>query len=231
MVLKKNSGIKKMLRAFASREVIERSSSVLNPRLEVVRIGESLLLDSANSNYSFGGLHRVFRKAFKQVRMTERKPEKVLILGFGAGSVAAILREELGIDCRITAVEKDPEVIRLGRAHFDTARFGGLELICGDASAFVEEGNELFDLIVVDVYVDFEVPASCETEDFVKGLFRLLSPGGMVMFNKLVYNHRASEQADLLEKQFRALKGSTRILRIRENITNRIIVFERAAAQ
>jgi spermidine synthase len=221
------AAIKRMWGGLAPVELVEQATSGLNPTLEVVRSGDTIMLNAASTNYSFGGLHRVFRKAFARVGMAARKPEKVLILGFGAGSVASILLEELALGCRITAVEKDPEVIRLGRKYFDTGRFGGLELICEDAAAFVAGDENTYDLIVADVYVDFEVPASCETMAFVSDLCRCLAPGGMVMFNKLVYHYKARKEADELERKFRTLEGTTSVIRVREHILNKVIVFEK----
>jgi hypothetical protein len=48
----------------------------------------------------------------------------------------------------------------------------------------------------------------------------------MVIFNKLVYNHKAGEQAKELISKFKKLKGATKVLKVKENIVNRIIVYE-----
>ena len=77
-----------------------------------------------------------------------------------------------------------------------------------------------------DVYVDFEVPSSCQTDGFIKDLERSLLPGGTVLFNKLVYNHKAGEEAKVLLAKFNKLKGTTKIIKVKENIVNRIIVYE-----
>jgi spermidine synthase len=152
--------------------------------------------------------------------------EDVLILGFGAGSILAIMQEELGLQCHFTAVEVDPEVIRLGRAYFDIDRYDRLQLIEADAATFMKENKGSFDLIIVDVYIDFEVPESCETTNFVKDLQRSLNPGGMVLFNKLVYNYHAKQSARELMNKFNMLDGDARMIKVKENVVNRIIVYE-----
>ena len=219
--------LKKYMDRFASGQLIEKLTSEVNPLLEVIRIGEKTLLNSSNTNYSYGGLHQVFQKAFKKIKPDERKIEHALILGFGAGSVATILREELHIACHITGVENDPEVIRLGKEYFDTARFQDLEIVEMDAAEYISDKKQQYDLIVVDVYVDFEVPDSCQTIEFVKNLNDALMPGGMILFNKLIYNHQAGTEATELENKFRTLAGSTRIIKVRENVVNKIIVFKK----
>jgi spermidine synthase len=224
------SGIEKFASTFASRQVIETTSSKLNPVLEVVEIGNRRMLNSANTNYSYGGLHRVFQKAFKRIDIQKRKIKNVLILGFGAGSVASILQEEYLIECEIRGIEKDGEVLKLAKRFFDVGRFRQVKLIQEDAARYMRMEKKDYDLIVVDVYTDFEVPASCQTDGFISDLERCLEPGGLVIYNKLVYNHEASEQAKVLISKFKKLNGNTRVMKVKENIVNRIIVYEHLSA-
>lgn len=219
--------LRQYLKKYSSRQLIESSASSVNSMLEVVKIGDKLMLNSTNTNYSFGGLHRVFQKAFQEIKPQKSDLKDVLILGFGAGSVAAILRDELNIKCRITGVEKDHEVIRLGKDHFKTGRYADLELIEDDAASFMKKESRLFDMIIVDVYVDFEVPESCESKEFVDDIYKCLARGGVILFNKLIYNHESGKERDELVKKFNSLDGSTRIIKTRENVVNNIIVFEK----
>lgn len=216
-----------ILKRMSGQQIIEISKSEINPALEVVKLGDRLVLNSANANYSFGGLHRVFQKVFKKLKLNDRGIRDVLILGFGAGSIPSILQEEMGIKCSFTAVEIDPEVLRLGRSYFDIERYHDLELIEDDAAAFVSRNNKPFDMIIVDVYIDFEVPESCETANFVEDLDRSLKPGGMIVFNKLVYNYQAKMQVNELRTKFNKLEGTTQVIKVKENVVNRIIVFEK----
>ena len=219
--------LRKYLKKYSSRQLIESAVSSVNNMLEVVKIGDQLMLNSSNTNYSFGGLHRVFQKVFKEIKPQESDLKDVLVLGFGAGSVAAILQEELNIKCRITGVEKDQEVIRLGKDHFNTGRYADLKLIEDDAASFMNKETSLFDMIIIDVYVDFEVPESCESMEFVNDIYKCLARGGIVLFNKLIYNHKSGSERDELVKKFSSLGGSTRIIKTRENVVNNIIVFEK----
>ena len=231
MVKKEISGLKRMIGKFASRQVIEKVGSEVNNMLEVVKVRDTLMLNSANTNYSFGGLHRVFQKAFKKLKIHERQIRDVLILGFGTGSIASILHEELGMECMITAVEKDPQVLKLGRKYFNTGRYTGLEIIEADAADFMAKNTRSFDLVIVDVYVDFEVPVSCETSEFVSGMEKCLNTGGMMLFNKLIYNHKARKEAAELEKKFETLNGKISVIKVRESVVNKVIVLEKGKRQ
>ncbi|MEE4255863.1 MAG: fused MFS/spermidine synthase [Bacteroidales bacterium] len=226
MKIKSKSALNGLLGKVSGRQIIELSSSDINPSLEVIRLGNKIVLNSSNANYSFGGLHTVFQRVFKKLRISERAIKDVLVLGFGAGSIPSIMQEELGMYCNFTAVEVDPEVIRLGRSYFNIDRFDRLQLLEADAATFMRENIQCFDLIVVDVYIDFEVPESCETTNFVTDLRRSINPGGMILFNKLVYNYEAKLSARELMAKFKALDGETRMIKVKQNLVNRIIVFE-----
>ena len=224
---KKMSKLKKYLNRFAARQVIEQRRSKVNHTLEVIQVGDITMLNSANTNYSYGGLHRVFQKAFEEVKLADRTIGHALILGFGAGSVATIMRDELLMQCRITGVEKDPVVIRLGNEYFNTGRFTGLDIVEMDAVEFITKENQQFDLIIVDVYVDFEVPEDCETMEFISNTDKCLAAGGMLLFNKMVYNHQAAKEADELKTKFNKLPGITNVIKIREKVVNKVIVYEK----
>lgn len=222
--------IKRKLAKFRAGKVIERIDTDLNPGLEVLQQGDLMILNSANANYSFGGLHSVFRKAFALIKIDKRNIDDVLVLGFGAGSVASILLEELKIDCSILGVEKDPEVIRIGRKYFNTDRYAKMEIVEADAAAFIETEKSRYDLIIIDVYVDIHVPESCETMEFLNAVESCLKPGGMALFNKMIYNRESGIQAKELERKFNTLAGELRILKIRENVVNKVFVYEKVTS-
>jgi spermidine synthase len=220
--------IRKGLGKFRQARVIEQIDTILNPGLEVMEVGDQIILNSANANYSFGVLHKVFQKAFNAVQIADQKIENVLILGFGAGSVASILQKELGIDCSITGIEKDPDIIRIGKEHFNTSAFVNLEIIEADAAEYLEAEISQYDLIIIDVYVDILVPDSCESIDFVQDVDRCLKPGGMALFNKMIYNREAAKQAVALETKFNTLAGELEVLKIREGLVNKMMVYRKA---
>ena len=74
--------------SFLSPVKVEERKGAVTPRLEIYLSNGKYTLDSARVNYSFGGLHAVFRKAFSRFNICERDISNALILGFGTGSVA-----------------------------------------------------------------------------------------------------------------------------------------------
>jgi spermidine synthase len=184
------------------------------------------MLNSLNSNYSCGMLQKVFEIEFDKIKLKERKIKDVLVLGFGAGSVASILLEDYKMDCNITGVEKDEKVISLGLKYFNTSRFKNTNVINADAVDFMMQNKELFDLVVIDVYVDNLVPQSCETESFLKQVKKSLHINGLVVFNKMIFDEVSDRSAKRLFETFSRVMGNCTYHNIQKSHTNMMIEFE-----
>ena len=213
-------------RSFFTRAVVDRRSTPHNRVLEVVHVRGRLILNAASVNYSFGSLHRVFEDAFALLRIEDRRVSRALILGFGAGSVADILRRLFEGRCRITGVEIDPEVIDIHRAWFAAEPSPDLEVHCADAAAFVRTSRDCFDLVVVDVFVDDRVPDSVQTPEFLRATAGLLAPGGLLVFNRIAHTDAAREESRRFATVFRETLGAARELEVR---TNLVLAHERTA--
>ncbi len=157
--------------------------STVSGKLEVVMEAGKLVLHSPNSNYSYGTLHTVFQKVFKDINIADTPPNNVLILGFGVGSVASILQEECNIKCKIRGVELDSKVLDLGNSYFNIARFQKLKLFVTDAITFLKETDQQFDLIIVDVFVGLDVPQDIASKEFLENVTTRLSDKGAMLFN------------------------------------------------
>lgn len=75
----------------------------------------------------------------------------VLLLGLGGGSAARVVRA-LRPRTRIVGVERDPEVLRAARRWFALDDLG-IEVVEGDALAFLQRTRRRFDVILEDVFV------------------------------------------------------------------------------
>jgi len=146
------------------------------------------VLNSANGNQSFGALHRVWQLIFDELDLRRDPPRDVLLLGLGGGSVPTILREELGIAARITAIELDPAMVRIAQAHFGLERHADLKVIIGDATIQVHALRQRFDLVVVDLFDDLDLARGVDSRAFVHGLRDRCAEGGTVCFNTVSYD-------------------------------------------
>jgi spermidine synthase len=188
---------------------VEERAGIVTPRLEIYLSRGRYILDAGRVNYSFAGLHAVFRAAFSHFDIRKRDIANALVLGFGGGSVAAILCDEYKKPLHLTGVEKDPVVVALAKKYFQLDRYQNLTLHIEDAGDFVERCNQQFDLVVVDVFVGAEVPQRFREERFVAGLGRLLSPSGICFFNVAIHDEKVRTECEDLFKKMESLVGKT----------------------
>lgn len=214
----------KYIYSFFSEISIEKASSEINPVIEVSYVNGRMVLNTENSNYSYGSLHRVFQKVFKVINIEKHELNEVLILGFGAGSVASILLNEYDKKCKITAVELDQKIIDLADKHFNISGIGEINIHQQDAAEFMQNNSKIYDLVVVDVYIDNDVPEHCETTVFIKNLGKAINNNGIIVFNKLVYDKNVEEAAEQLHSRFQNIIGETKIYKIKDNWVNWMLV-------
>lgn len=215
------------LLSFVARQRLVRRSSEHHAFLEVSIVRGRTVLDGATVNYSFGGLHEVFAEAFERLDVARRDLRSVLLLGLGAGSVVQLLRRDCGVKAPITALEIDPVMVEIAREHFGLSRWSNLEVVTADAVAWVEGSSRRFDLVVVDLFDEAQIPAACRTPGFLLRLRDRLAAGGMLVFNVVASRPAAREEAHAFAALFERILGPSRVLEVRGNL---ILAFERPRA-
>ena len=194
--------------------VLEKVNSAFNGEIYVTKdfLGEKRIL--------IGGLTqsgRIIEKIWDKVlKQLEKKPSKVLILGFGGGGAARVINKRFP-KAKITALEIDPEIVKLAKKYFEVKRIKNLKLIVDDASSWIKTAKEKFDLVLVDIYCGEEIPRSCQKETFFKNIKRLLVPSGTAIFNHLYGGEdikRAEKFKAKLEKVFFQVTGSRAVANI-----------------
>ncbi len=208
--------------------MIEQCTGIVSPYLEVNLENGKYMLDTAKVNYSYGSLHKIFDKTFHHFNLKAREVKNVLILGFGAGSVASLLAEKYCKGCKITGIEKDQIVIHLARKYFNLNRFKNLELICDDAYDYVQTHGKKFDVIIVDIYIDDQVPQCFHEKRFLKQLDRLLSEQGVLFFNKMANNPEQETEFKELKANLEEIFGSSLTYKLtRNSVDNYMLIHDR----
>ena len=91
---------------------VYKKNSAVSKTLEVTWNNGQLVLDSKNTNYSYGSLQRILRKGLKYIGFERiRKFNNVLILGVAGGSVIKTLVDEIKFKGKITGVEIDKDIV------------------------------------------------------------------------------------------------------------------------
>lgn len=162
-----------------------------------------LVVNSAKANQSFGSLHRVWREAFRDARVRERAPSTALVMGYGAGSVAHILRHEFGLNTAITGVDHDTTMLQLAQERFPLGGMEAVELVPSDAFAFVAACSKTFDLVVVDLFDELDFAKGVEGPDFLRGIRRLVPPSGLLLINTVAHDEKSALRSARLGAELR----------------------------
>lgn len=164
---------------------VESAGSEDNPHLHVSLKRGRYQLSTAGAVYSFGDLYSNFFRAFEALDLERLPGDEVLVLGLGLGSIPLMLEQNFGKAFHFTAVEIDETVIDLACRYTLDELKAGIELVGADAHAFVLQCERKFDLVCMDVFLDDMVPPEFEDRLFLSALRRLLSPGGLLLYNRL----------------------------------------------
>lgn len=179
---------KKLLSYFIPIKIHQKKSAI-NKNLEVTWTNGQLVMDSKNTNYSYGSLQRILRKGLHYIGFERiRNFKSILVLGVAGGSVVKTLTDEIGFKGQITGVELDPEAIALAKQYFQIDTIPNFTIIQDDAFEFVLKTRERYDLIIIDVFQDTVMPNFLFEEFFINRINFLLTVNGFILFNTMVLN-------------------------------------------
>ncbi len=168
---------------------IYRKKSAVSKDLEISWNNGELVLDSKNTNYSYGSLQRILRKGLKAIGFAKvAAMDHILVLGVAGGSVIKTLREEVRHSGKITGVEIDTEIIEMANHYFGLDRISNFELVIDDAFEFVLKTKEHYDLIIIDIFQDTVMPNFLFEKFFINRVGFLLNPNGYLLFNTMILN-------------------------------------------
>lgn len=182
---------------------ILKQKSALNGLLEVNLVNGKKILDSSHSNYSFGSLQKILKRGIQEIPLiTESK--NILILGMGAGSVVETLRNDFNSNAQIDLVDFDPVIIEIAKQHFNLHLNKNVNLIEADAYQYLKECKQLYDLIIVDLFIDNSIPEKFVGPDFVQYLNKQLAKKGSIVYNTMRQT-LSPEKRQRLQESFKNL--------------------------
>lgn len=176
--------------------------------LELALEHGQLVVNSLHANQSYGSLHRIWQACFRDIGIEHTPPGRVLLLGYGGGSVARILRTELGLSCSITAVENDPLMVEWARTHFGLDKISGLTLLETDAVQALATLQQAFDLVIVDLFIELDVAPGTGEPDFLNMLRDKVLTGGTLLFNTIAHDAPSTALSARIGDQLRLRFGT-----------------------
>lgn len=141
------------------------------------------------------------------------EPRSVLMLGLAGGTSLRTLRHLLPA-CRFTAIDIDAGIVRLARRHM-ALDATGVEVVIGDAYAWLRKNRRTFDVVIDDIYLagrtDVFRPRAMDRR-LMDRLRRCVAPGGVLAVNLVTGpGHRATQSATrrLLRDHFTEVRSVT----------------------
>lgn len=184
---------------------IYKKPSVTSKNLEVTWNNGELVLDSANTNYSYGSLQRILRKGLKYIGYKRiQNFDSILVLGVAGGSVIKTLVDEIHFKGKITGVEIDEEVVKLAKKYFQLDSYANFELVVEDAFEFVLKETKRYDLIIIDIFQDTTMPNFLFEDYFIKHIKQILDINGFILFNTMVFKFSDRRRNAIYKSKFDA---------------------------
>ncbi|MEZ4961310.1 MAG: hypothetical protein R2830_15895 [Saprospiraceae bacterium] len=174
---------------------LESTSSDLNPDLMLSLKKGRYYLTTPNAIYSYGDLYDNFSRTFQRMDLGKRDIKDVLILGFGLGSIPFMLETIFKQKYRYTGVEADETIAIWASDLVLRGLQSPIEMHIQDAAYFVETCDELFDLVIMDIFLDDKIPDGFQELEFVENLRHLTAPDGILLFNCLAFSEEDKTKA------------------------------------
>ncbi len=185
---------------------IETISSEFNPVLSVCIKNGRYQLCTEEAVYSYADKYDNFRLSFDKINFQHLEMDNVLLLGLGLGSIPFMLEKNYQYDFQYTAVEIDESVIYLAEKYVLSDLKSPITVIQADADIFMQQHDECYDMIAMDVFDSDVVPENFESFSFLKNLKSCLSANGFVIYNRLAVTPQdRRESRQFFEDQFKVI--------------------------
>ena len=208
---------------------IFKKKSARSKTIEVTWANGELVLDSENTNYSYGSLQRILRYGLRNIGYDViLKMDHILLLGVAGGSVVKTLVDEIEYKGKITGVEIDSDMIQIANDFFNLNEIKQLEIIIDDAFEFVLKTKHQYDLIIIDIFEDTNMPNFLFEQFFSNRICALLKDQGFVLFNTMILDeaHNVRNRKYIAEINPK-LFSSKMLPRIEDH--NELIIIEKVA--
>ena len=195
--------IKRLLSYFYPIKIYSQKSA-LSQSIEITWANGDLVMDSLNTNYSYGSLQRILKLGLKNISFAKiKKMESILILGVAGGSVIKTLIDDIHFTGKITGVEIDAEIIKIANQYFKLDKIPQLNIVIDDAFEFVLKTKENYDLIIVDIFQDTKMPNFLFETFFIDRICFLLKSKGFILFNTMLLNKKENLRNYKLISEFK----------------------------
>lgn len=172
------------------RKKVTVFSSRVNKKITVVNNSGEKVIYVGDAEQTGGTITGMWRKTVS--KLPKNQYADILILGLGGGDLVRIIRKKYP-QARISAVELDPEMIKIARDFFQIKEGNKLKIINQDAAKSVRETESKFDLIFIDLFIGKNNPSQFRTEEFLKGVAKIKKKNGLIIYNSHFNEHNTKD--------------------------------------
>jgi spermidine synthase len=215
---------KKILSYFYPITIYKETSSI-SKSIEVTIYNGKTLLNTTNTNYSFGSLQAILKKGLLDIGAAEiNRMESILILGVAGGSVVQTLVTDFSFSKKITGIELDSEIIHIANSYFDLDKIPNFKCVIADAEKFVQTDTSHYDFIIIDIFKDTEMPEFLFQESFISNCKQLLNKNGYILFNTMHLNKNNLSKIEAYLSHFDSDLYETKVLKNIEKYNDVILI-------
>lgn len=190
-------------------KVLEEFDSRFSGHIAVKKDWNNLYVTTNELTQSGGLINDLWNDTFKKLK--PKKNKTWLVLGLATGTVAKIIAKKYA-PVKMTGVEIDSDMIRIGKKYFGLAEIPKLEIINSDARKLKIEN---YDYVLIDMYLGDRLP------DFVyyqKFLAKVRQSGVVAVFNHLFYDDQKQKKAEELIKRLDKIYTKVQLVRVLTNV-------------
>ena len=140
----------------------------------------TMLLEDPNQ------LHSQYAKAMMGLLLFNDKPDDILMIGLGGGTIAKYLLHQFA-ECKIKVIEYRNSVLKVARSHFQLPLDPRLKVKIGCGGEYIATQSKLtaekHDLIVIDAFDHEGMALEVSSEGFFDGCRTLLKDDGLLAIN------------------------------------------------
>ena len=177
---------------FSGPKVLEKKKSKINGEIKVIKtLGLGTYIQVNGLTQSGGVVINVWKTVLKKIKKENKKRKNCLILGLGGGSAAKLIHRYWP-ESKITAVDIDKVIVNLGRKYLALSELN-LDIYIKDAEKFIAgeiKKKKKYDLILIDMYVGYEIPQKFNNTKFIETIKQSLNKKGIAIFNRLYFDDK-----------------------------------------
>ena len=162
------------------------------------------------------------------------KPEKILLIGLGGGTLASTLSRVLP-KAKIDTVEIDPAVVRVAQKYFNFRITPAVTVSEEDGRVFVKRAIKKgmkYDLVILDAFDHDYIPEHLLTQEFLREIKKVMTSGGVLAANtwssSRLYDHESATYESVFGRFFNLRHGGRVILVKNDGLPSKTVLIKNA---